>query len=559
MPHGDVAAAHVMAAKLGLPKLLGPACRERGTADALILSRAVRPESKLSTVGWWAGGDTTLGADLGVAGASTDEVYAAIRDGGPLQMSPFDAQNFAGITHPGYPGERLICCHNPVLAADRARKRQDLLAATSKDLAKIKTSVDAGRLTGAAEIGTKVGEVIGKHKAGKHFLRDITGTSFTYRIDEEKVAAEAALDGFYVIRTSVSEEILDPAGTVTAYKNLKYVERDFRITKADDLDLRPIYHYLDNRVRGHVLICMLACYLTWHLRQALAELTFTDPGTGAPADPVAPAQRSAQARAKDSSKHNGDGLPVRKYGDLLEHLSTLDRQTITFAGQRIEKLTTPLQHQPAGGSITTRRLTSSPDSSQPGAAADPRHPRPARRANQRHRQALATAPARVCCRASSGDSVVVSALRVHNLTPNFTHVRSPEDRARRTPAARGSRWSPAALLVVPPGWKFEHDTPVTGAGHRGHALRWRGRPGLCLGDAERQRGAHLNRLLRIFLQPERHTRVQQYRIAVAIKMHQFRDKLCAQSVPLAPRPVDLEPRSFPFGFQRQHATHGPPA
>jgi len=346
-----VAAAHVMAAKLGLPKLLRPACRERGTAYALILSRAVRPESKLSTVGWWAGGDTTLGADLGVAGASTDEVYAAIRDGGPLQMSLFDAQNFAGITHPGYPGERLICCHNPVLAADRARKRQDLLAATSKDLAKIKTSVDAGRLTGAAEIGTKVGEVIGKHKAGQHFLRDITGTSFTYRIDEEKVAAEAALDGFYVIRTSVSEEILDPAGTVTAYKNLKYVERDFRITKADDLDLRPIYHYLDNRVRGHVLICMLACYLTC----TCARPSPSSPSpTPAPADPVAPAQRSAQAKAKDSSKHNGDGLPVRKYGDLLEHLSTLDRQTITFAGQRIEKLTTPTP-PPAPRLRTARR------------------------------------------------------------------------------------------------------------------------------------------------------------------------------------------------------------
>src|SRR6266545_4586195 len=299
VPHGDVAAAHVMAAKLGLPKLLGPACRERGTADALILSRAVRPESKLSTVGWWAGGDTTLGADLEVAGASTDEVYAAIRDGGPLQMSPFDAQNFAGITHPGYPGERLICCHNPVLAADRARKRQDLLAATSKDLAKIKTSVDAGRLTGAAEIGTKVGEVIGKHKAGQHFLRDITGTSFTYRIDEEKVAAEAALDGFNVIRTSVSGEILDPAGTVTAYKNLKYVERDFRITKADDLDLRPIYHYLDNRVRGHVLICMLACYLTC----TCARPSPSSPSpTPAPAHPLTRSPPpSAQPRQKQKA------------------------------------------------------------------------------------------------------------------------------------------------------------------------------------------------------------------------------------------------------------------
>jgi transposase len=263
------------------------------------------------------------------------------RDGGPLQMSLFDAQNFAEVTHPDYPGERLICCHNPFLAADRARKRQALLAATEKDLAKIRASVDAGRLNGAAEIGKKIGEVIGKHKVGKHFLCEVTGTSFTYRRDEAKIAAEAAFDGIYVIRTSVDAQTLDPAGVVTAYKNLKYVERDFRITKADDLDLRPIYHYLDDRVRGHVLICMLAAYLTWHLRQALAELTYTDQDIPLTGDPVAPAQRSAQAKAKDGSKHNSNGLPVRKYQDLLDHLSTLDRQTITFAGQTIEKLTKP--------------------------------------------------------------------------------------------------------------------------------------------------------------------------------------------------------------------------
>ena len=144
-----------------------------------------------------------------------------------------------------------------------------------------------------------------------------------------------------MIRTSVTAASSTTAAAVTAYKDLKYVERDFRITKADDLDLRPIHHYLEDRVRGHVLICMLACYLTWHLRQALAELTFTDQHIPAPADPVAPAQRSAQARAKDGAKHNGDGLPAYRYRDLLGHLSTLDRQTITFAGQAIEKLTTP--------------------------------------------------------------------------------------------------------------------------------------------------------------------------------------------------------------------------
>ena len=479
VPHGDVAAAHVMAGTLGLRALLGPACRERDIAYALIVSRAVRPRPKLSTARWWQDGDTTLAPDLGVAAASTDEIYAAMdwltsrqreiekklaarhlrpggiamfdlssswvegsqcelaafgysRDGrrgrkqieyglltdpagrpvavevfpgntadpesfktaitrvrrdfgierlimvgdrgmitgtrisdlrklegmdwitalkapaiaalaaddGPLQMSLFDVQNFAEITHPDYPGERLICCHNPVLEAERARKREDLLADTETDLAKIRASVAAGRLKDPDKIGIRIGKVINKRKVGKHFITEVTGTTFIWRRDQQKIAAEAALDGIYVIRTSVTADILDDAATVAAYKDLKHVERDFRITKADDLDLRPIYHYLAERVRGHVLICMLACYLTWHLRQALAELTFTDQHVPAPADPVAPAQRSAQAKAKDAAKHTPGGLPVYRYRDLLSHLSTLDRQTISLAGQRIEKLTT---------------------------------------------------------------------------------------------------------------------------------------------------------------------------------------------------------------------------
>ncbi len=486
VPHGDVAAAHVMACRLGLAGLLGPACRERDIAYALVVSRAVRPRPKLATARWWAGGDTTLGADLGVADASTDEIYAAMdwltsrqrgiekklaarhlaeggiamfdlssswvegsccelaafghsRDGkrgrrqveyglltdpvgrpvavevfpgntsdpesfktaitrvrtdfgierlimvgdrgmitgtriddlrklegmdwvtalkapaiarlaaddGPLQMSLSGTQNFAEITHPDYPGERLICCHNPVLEADRARTRAELLADTEAELTKIKASAEAGRLKDPDKIGIRVGKVINKRKVAKHFILDIGPGRLAWRRDEQKIAAEAALDGIYVIRTSVPASILDAAGAVTAYKDLKHVERDFRITKADDLDLRPIHHYLADRVRGHVLICMLACYLTWHLRAALAELTFTDQHIPAPADPVAPAQRSAQARAKDGAKHNRDGLPVYRYRELLAHLATLDRQTITFAGQKIEKLTTPtpVQHR----------------------------------------------------------------------------------------------------------------------------------------------------------------------------------------------------------------------
>ena len=233
-------------------------------------------------------------------------IAALAKEDGPLQMSLFDTQNFAEITHPGYPGERLICCHNPVLEADRARTRAELLADTERDLAKIKASVGAGRLKDPDKIGIRVGKVINKRKVAKHFILDIGPGRLAWRRDEEKIAAEAALDGIYVIRTSVPGGILDAAGAVAAYKNLKHVERDFRITKADDLDLRPIHHYLAGRVRGHVLICMLACYLTWHLRAALAELTFTDqhiparqrPGRPRPALTPGQGQRRRQAQQR---------------------------------------------------------------------------------------------------------------------------------------------------------------------------------------------------------------------------------------------------------------------
>jgi transposase len=479
VPHGNVAAAHVMARKLGLEKLLGPACRQRDIAYALVLSRAVRPSSKLSTARWWHDGDTTLGTDFGLSAVTTDDVYEAMdwlvsqqrdieknlaarhlypggfalfdlssswvegaccelaayghsRDGkkgrrqveyglltdaegrpvavevfkgntsdavsfktaitrvredfkisemvmvgdrgmitttriedlrklpgmgwisalkgpaiaalardGMLQMSLFDTHNLAEITHPDYPGERLICCHNPVLAADRARTREELLAATEAELAKIANSVAAGRLKDPDKIGMRVGKVINRKKVGKHFITDISQGQLEYRRDQEKIAAEVALDGFYVIRTSVKPAILDSTAAVTAYKNLKHVERDFRITKADDLDLRPIHHYLADRVRAHVLICMLACYLTWHLRKALAELTFTDQEIPEPEDPVAPARRSLSAQNKDAAKATRHGLPLYRYKDLLAHLATLTRQVINFNGQKIEKLTIP--------------------------------------------------------------------------------------------------------------------------------------------------------------------------------------------------------------------------
>ena len=272
-------------------------------------------------------------------------IAALAGDDGPLQMSLFDTQNFAEVSHPDYPGERLICCRNPALAEQRARKRHELIAATDAELDKIAARVASGRLTGPDDIGVAVGKVINKHKVGKHFICDITGTAFSYRHDLEKIRAEADLDGIYVIRTSLTAESLDAAGVITAYKNLGRVERDFRIIKVDDLDLRPIFHYLSDRVRAHVFLCMLAAYITWHLRQALAPLTYTDENIPHRTDPVSAARRSADARMKDRHRQSPDGLPTQSFQDLLRHLATLNRETVNFAGQRIEKITNPTPTQ----------------------------------------------------------------------------------------------------------------------------------------------------------------------------------------------------------------------
>jgi Transposase DDE domain len=493
LPHGHVAAVAAMARRLGFPGLLGPACRSRDLVLGLIISRVIRPASKLSTLSRWA--DCTLGPDLAVADASSDEVYAAMdwladrqeaiekklaakhlgpaanptrmamfdltsswvtgrccelaaygysRDGkkgcaqieygvltdpagrpvavrvvpgntadpvafcdivevirdrfgltrlvlvgdrgmitsaritalrelnsdnatafgwisalrapdiatlaaeqGPLQMSLFDTHDLAEISHPDYPGERLIACRNPALAAERARKRNELLAATDADLAAVAARVAAGRLRGAGKIGEAIGRVIAKRKVGKHFHREITDTTFTYHRDQAGIDAEASLDGIYVLRTSVPATDLDPAAVVESYKNLAHVERDFRSIKTDDLDLRPIHHRLDERVRAHVLICLLACYLVWHLRQAWAPLTFTDEHPPARDNPVAPAQRSPQAQAKASTQHDANGNPLRSFRGLLDHLATLTRNDIHYHGTNatVPTLTQPTPDQ----------------------------------------------------------------------------------------------------------------------------------------------------------------------------------------------------------------------
>src|SRR5512135_484341 len=268
-------------------------------------------------------------------------------DDGPLQLSLFDEQDLAEITSGDFPGERLIACRNPALAGERARKREDLLAATEKLLAPIAARAAAGRLAGAAEIGKKAGEVLNKYKMAKHFEVTITDDSLAAERKQAQIDAEARLDGIYVIRTSVPEAGLDAAGTVTAYKNLRYVERDFRHIKSDDLDLRPVFHRLEKRVKAHVLICMLAAYLTWHLRQAWAPLTYTDEEPPQQANPVTPARRSASAQAKASRQHDQDGRPYRSFQGLLAHLSTLTRNELRFAGTpaTVPVLTEPTSEQ----------------------------------------------------------------------------------------------------------------------------------------------------------------------------------------------------------------------
>jgi hypothetical protein len=482
LPHGHAAAVHAMARTLGFPALLGPPGRHRDLAYALIISRVLRPASKLSTAGWW--DDVTLGPDLGVAGASTDEIYEAMdwlvsrqddierqlaarhlaeggitmfdlssswvegshcelaaygysRDGkrgkpqieyglltdkdgrpvavrvfagntadpkafpdavdavrgkfalekmimvgdrgmittarikdlremegmawitclrhpaikklmaddGPLQLSLFDEQDLAEISSGDFPGERLIACRNPFEAAKRARTRGELLAATEADLGVIAARASAGRIKDPDKIGVAAGKVINKRKVAKHFILDIGDGRISWRRDQDSIDAEALTDGIYVIRTPVPAGTLDAPGAVAAYKDLANLERDFRHIKAEDLDLRPIWHRLEDRVKAHVLICMLACYLAWHLRQAWAPLTYTDENPPARGNPVAPARRSPSASAKAAFKTGPGKQPIRSFRDLIDHLATLTRDTISAGGQPVDKLAAPTPTQ----------------------------------------------------------------------------------------------------------------------------------------------------------------------------------------------------------------------
>jgi hypothetical protein len=261
-------------------------------------------------------------------------IQALAADNGPLQLSLFDERDMAEISSPDYPGERLIVCRNKALATERGRKREALLTATEAELARIEASVERGRnpLRGADKIGLKAGTVLGKRKMAKHFELTITDASFAYSRNEASIQKEAALDGFYVLRTSVPVETLDTGAAVLAYKSLSQVERAFRSLKTVDLEVRPIHHRLAERVRAHVFLCMLAYYVTWHMHQALAPMLFDDHDKSSAAkgraSPVAPATVSAAAKAKAASRKTADGQPVHSFRTLLQDLGTLTRNTV---------------------------------------------------------------------------------------------------------------------------------------------------------------------------------------------------------------------------------------
>jgi hypothetical protein len=257
--------------------------------------------------------------------------------GGALQLSLFDQRDMASITSPDFPGERLIVCRNQDLAAERTRKRQDLLAATERDLARIQAAVRRKRdpLRGSAEIGIAVGAMIDHHKMRKHFDLDITDTSLTFARKTDAIAAEAATDGIYIVRTSLAAEVLDDAATVRSYKSLSQVERAFRCIKTVDLQVRPVHHWLADRVRAHVLLCMLAYYLEWHMRRALAPLLYDDTDKAAAEaareSVVAKAQRSPGAIRKQTTGVTPDGMPVHSFRTLLADLATLAWNTVVTA------------------------------------------------------------------------------------------------------------------------------------------------------------------------------------------------------------------------------------
>jgi len=259
------------------------------------------------------------------------QIHQLVTDGA-LQLSLFDQTDLAEITHPDYPGERLVVCRNPLLAQERARKREELMAAAEQKLEAIAAATRRAQrpLRDPERINYRIGAALGPKKVGKYFRWEITAAGLNYARDPERIARDAALDGIYVLRTSLPAQQLDAAQTVRSYKQLAGLERAFRILKSVEVEIRPIHHRLPDRVRAHVLICLLAYYVEWHLRRVLAPLLFDDEQRGGthPPSPVAPAQRSAGALRKARTKRTAAGLPVQSFRDLLRNLATITKNRI---------------------------------------------------------------------------------------------------------------------------------------------------------------------------------------------------------------------------------------
>ncbi len=262
------------------------------------------------------------------------EAIRRLVDGGTLQMGLFDERNLFELTHPDFPGERLVACRNPELAKRRAHTRTSLLDATVNELEKVRRMVGRGRLRGQDDIGVRVGKVVNKYKVAKHVRLTIEDARFDFDIDTDRVAAEAALDGIYVLRTSLPEERITAEETVRSYKRLTQVERAFRSLKTVDLQIRPIHHRLEHRVRVHIFVCMLAYYVLWHMLEAWRPLLFGDEDQHAKAtrDAVAPATRSEAALRKVHSKTLDDGSEVQSFHTLLTLLSGIVRNVCRVSG-----------------------------------------------------------------------------------------------------------------------------------------------------------------------------------------------------------------------------------
>jgi transposase len=293
----------------------------------MISSKAIEGLREQQGIGW-------------ISALKSASIRSLIKQG-HLQLDLFDERNLFELAHPDYPGERLVACRNALLAKRRAYKREALLEATEKSLEKVRSSVAAGRLKGQDRIGVRVGKVINQYKVAKHFTLHITDTSFTFRRNAESIATESALDGLYVIRTSVPAEQMDSAECVRRYKSLAQVERAFRTLKGMDLKIRPIHHRLADRVRAHILLCMLAYYVEWHMREAWRALMFADEDQLAKQkrDPVAPAKRSRAAEHKTATKKLDNGGPAHSFATLIAELSTVVRNTCRAPSSESESAT----------------------------------------------------------------------------------------------------------------------------------------------------------------------------------------------------------------------------